>query len=29
MKSAESYKNKQSTIVDILGDKKFDREGKD
>jgi DNA polymerase elongation subunit (family B) len=28
MKSAESYKNKQSTIVDILGDKKFDREGK-
>ena len=28
MKSAESYKNKQSTIVDILSDKKFDREGK-
>jgi DNA polymerase elongation subunit (family B) len=28
MKSAESYKNRQSTIVDILGDKKFDREGK-
>ena len=28
MKSAESYKNRQSTIVDILSDKKFDREGK-
>jgi len=28
MKSAETYKNKQSTIVDILSDKKFDREGK-
>jgi DNA polymerase elongation subunit (family B) len=28
MKTAESYKNRQSTIVDILGDKKFDREGK-
>ena len=25
---AESYKNKQSTIVDIMCDKKFDREGK-
>jgi DNA polymerase elongation subunit (family B) len=24
----ESYKNKQSTIVDIMGDKKFEREGK-